>query len=131
MNDAGQPIIARGKSLLDQLLRIAQTRLELLSMEIEQEKVHLTREVRLAAAIVVCAWLAGFTLVLWVALVLPPQPRLIALGALFLVFLLCGIVSWIVLRRSLRRTPLFSRVIEQLRLDRAALAPDRALGPEP
>ncbi|HTT01388.1 MAG TPA: phage holin family protein [Steroidobacteraceae bacterium] len=121
MNDGAQPIIARGKSLLDQLLRIAQTRLELLSMEIEQEKINVTRELRLAAAIVICAWLAGFTLVLWVALVLPPRPRFIVLGVLFVLFLLGGIVSWIVLRRSLRRAPLFSRVVDQLRLDRASL----------
>lgn len=120
MADATQPIIGRGKSLLDQLLRIAQTRLELLSVEIEQERLNITRELRVAMLCLVSGWLAGFTLVLWVALAFPPDVRFILLGALFGVFALVSVIGWIVLRRS-RRPPLFSRVIEQLRLDRASL----------
>ena len=121
MTEGAQPIIARGKSLLDQLLRIAQTRLEILSLEIERERLAITREVRLAAIAVVCGWLAGFTLVLWVALAFPPDIRFIALGVLFGLFVVGAVASWLTLRRSLRRAALFTRVIEQLRLDRASL----------
>jgi uncharacterized membrane protein YqjE len=121
--DAGQPIIGRGKSLLAQLLRIVQTRLEMLAVEIEQEKLNVRRELRLAALCIICAWLAGFTLVLWAALSLPPSVRLIVLGALFVLFVLIGLGSWLALRRTFRRTPMFTRLIQQLRLDRATLDP--------
>jgi uncharacterized membrane protein YqjE len=122
MTEAAQPIIGRGKHLLDQLLRMAHTRLELLSLELEQERLNVTRELRLAAICVVCAWLAGFTLVLWVALAFPPDVRFIVLGALFGAFALATLLAWLVLRRlTARRTPLFSRLVAQLRLDRASL----------
>jgi hypothetical protein len=39
--EPAQPLIGRGKSLLDQLLGIAQTRLELLSAELHSEKLAL------------------------------------------------------------------------------------------
>jgi len=123
--EGAQPIIGRGKSLLEQLLRMAQTRLEMLSVEVQQEKLWITRELRLAALFVICAWLAGFTLVLWIALALRPDVRFIVLGALFGLFILASLVSWFALKRSVRRDPLFARIIQQLRLDRASLGPEQ------
>jgi uncharacterized membrane protein YqjE len=122
MMDGGQPIIARGKSLLEQLLRIAQNRLELLSLELESEKLRVTRDLRLALMGAIFAWLAFFTLVLLAALALPRERRLIALGALFVLFVIASVVSFVMLRRSVRRAPLFTRIINQLRLDRASLS---------
>ncbi len=116
-----EPFVARGRSLLGELLRMAQTRLEMLALELEQEKLRVARALRLAAVTAVCAWLAGFTLVLWVALALRPSVRFIALGALFALFALGGLASWIALRRALTRDSPFSRLIGQLRLDRASL----------
>jgi hypothetical protein len=49
MREPAQPLVHRGKSLLEQLLRIAQTRLELLSAEVHQEKLALLYQGRLAA----------------------------------------------------------------------------------
>ncbi len=123
MNDTGQHVVGRGRSLAGQILRIVQTRLEILSVEIQREKLSLTSQLRLAAIAAICAWLAGLALLLWVALVLPPNVRSIVLGALFVLLLLASLVSWIVLRRrAARRDPLFARVIHQLRLDRASLS---------
>ncbi len=120
-----EPIIARGRSLLGELLRMTQTRLEMLALELEQEKLRIARELRLAAITLGCAWLAGFTLVLWAALALRPPVRFIVLGALFVLFVLAGLTSWIVLRRSLSHNRPFSRLIGQLRLDRASLGHER------
>lgn len=125
MDDVGQPLIDRGKSLLDQLLRIAQTRLEMLSVEVQREKLELARTIRLAIAVAVCAWLSGFSLILWVALVLPPDWRSKLLGGLFVVLLAASLGCWIALRRRSGRQPIFSRLIEQLRLDRASLGPEQ------
>jgi uncharacterized membrane protein YqjE len=114
-------LIGRGKSLLDQLLSIAQTRLELLSAEIQSEKLALTRQWQLAVGAVVLGCLAGVTLILWLALTLPPQMRTVVLVGMF--FLLVGgaLGCALALRKRRRRAPLFSRVVHQLRLDRASL----------
>ena len=72
---SGSPLLDRGKSMLDQLLHLAQTRLEMLSVEVQREKLALARQIRLAVAAAVCAWLCGFALILWIALAMPPQWR--------------------------------------------------------
>lgn len=124
MNAAAAPLIGRGKSLLDQVLRLAQTRLELLSVEIQREKMLVVRQLWLAAAAAICAWLAGFALILWAALILEPRERSIMLVSLFVVLLLGSIGSAIALRRRAQREPLFRRAIHQLQLDRESLGRD-------
>ncbi len=121
MSDAAQPLVARGRSLLGELLRIVQTRLEMLAIEFEQEKIRIARQIRLAIVAALCTWLAGFTLVLWVALALRPDVRFIVLGALFGAFTVASIACWIGLSRSMRRQALFARLMAQLRLDRESL----------
>jgi len=125
MNDAAQPVIGRARSLLDQVLRIAQTRLELLAVEIQQEKLALSRQLLLASLTAICALLAGLTLVVWVALAFPPNTRLIVLGVLFALLASGSVGCWYALKRHARRDPLFSRVIQQLRLDRASLSQEQ------
>src|SRR5689334_413473 len=116
-DDPSAPLLDRGKSMLEQLLRMGQTRLEMLSVEIQREKLELGRMFRLAAIAAVSAWLAGFALILWVALSLPPDPRSKVLGGLFIVLLAAAIVSIVALKRRVQREPIFSRVIQQLKQD--------------
>ena len=119
--EPAQPIVGRARSILDQLLNIAQTRLELLSAEVQSEKLALTRQWILAEAAVVLGCLAGVTLILWLALTLPPHLRTPVLGAIFF-GLLGGVLGCVLaLRKRRQRPPLFSRVVHQLRLDRASL----------
>jgi uncharacterized membrane protein YqjE len=121
--DMSAPLLDRGKGMLEQLLRIGQTRLEMLSVEIQREKLELARLVKLAAATAVCAWLAGLALILWIALSLPPDLRSKMLAGLFIVLAAAAIACAVALKRRARREPIFSRVIEQLRQDRASLGP--------
>lgn len=121
MNDEPQNLFTRGRAMLIEGLRMAQTRLELAALELEQEKLRITRDLRLAIFASICLWLSGFSLVLWVALALRAQARFILLGCFFFVFLIAALGFWIALRRSLRRDPPFTRLIGQLRLDRASL----------
>ena len=119
--EPAQPLVGRARSLLDQLLRIAQTRLELLSAEIQSEKLALTRQWQIAVLAVVLGSLAGVTLIVWLAVTLPVDLRTTVLGAIF-VLLIGGVVGCAFsLRRRRKRPALFSRVAHQLRLDRAAL----------
>ena len=121
MAEPAQHFVHRGKSLLDQLLRIAQTRLELLSAEVHQEKLALMYQWRLAVGAVVCLCLAGVALIAFIAITLPEDLRSKVLLGVFLA--LCGgaLGCWLRLRTRAQRAPLFSRVVHQLRLDRAAI----------
>jgi uncharacterized membrane protein YqjE len=121
MNDTAPPLIARGKSLLDQILRMAQTRLELLAVEIQHEKLALGRQLQLATIAAILALLAGLTLIVWIALALPQEYRLIVLGALFVVLVAGAVGCVLALKRYSKREPVFNRVINQLRMDRASL----------
>ena len=121
MSAPAQPIVSRGKSLLDQLLRIAQTRLELLSAEIHQEKLAITRQWQLAVGAVVCACLAGVTLITLLAVAVPPHSRVTVLAVVLAFFVGGAIGCAIALRTRAKRLPLFSRVLHQVRLDRASL----------
>jgi uncharacterized membrane protein YqjE len=121
MVEPAQPIISRGKSLLDQLLRIAQTRLELLSAELHYEKLALMRQWQLAVGAVVCICLAGVTLIALLAITLPPSSRVPVLVVVLAFFVGGAIGCVIALKTRAKRAPLFSRVIQQLRLDRSSL----------
>ena len=121
MSEPAQPIVGRGKSLLDQLLRIAQTRLELLSAEVHHEKLALMRQWQLAVGAVVCICLAGVTLIMLLAIALPPHLRTTVLSVILALFVGGAIGCALALRLRAKRPPLFTRVIQQLRLDRGSL----------
>lgn len=116
-----KPAVGRGRSLLAELLRMAQTRLEMLAVELEREQIWIVGALRTAAFMAISAWLAGFTFILWVALALAPRVRFVVLGALFLALAAATLLCWLALRRSFRRHAPFSRLISQFRLDRASL----------
>jgi uncharacterized membrane protein YqjE len=122
MSEPAQPIVGRGKSLLDQLLRIAQTRLELLSAEVHYEKLALMRQWQLAIGAVICICLAGVTLIMLLAIALPPHLRTPVLSAILALFVGGAIGCAVALQRRAKRPPLFTRVVQQLRLDRASLS---------
>jgi uncharacterized membrane protein YqjE len=116
-----EPAVARGRSFLGELIAMAQTRLEMLSLEIEREKLWVLGALRAAFLMAICAWLAGFTLILWMALSLPPGIRSVVMGSVFVALSLATLGGWIALKRSIRRHAPFSRLTSQLGLDRASL----------
>jgi len=121
MSEGPLNFAARSRQLLQQVLAIAQTRLEMLGLAVEQERVALSREIKLAAICIVCAWLAGTTLVLWVMVALPQVARVWLLGVLFALFAITAGVSFMTLKRAAQRERLFTRLAAQLQLDRISL----------
>jgi uncharacterized membrane protein YqjE len=111
----------RSRSLLRQLLHMGQTRLEMVGLAVEQEVSALGRELRLAALCIISAWLAGTTLMLWIAIMFPRQVALWILGVLCVLFAFTSLMSWQVLQRISIRDRLFSRLADQLRQDAQAL----------
>ena len=63
-------------------------------------------------------------MILWVALSLPPDLRSKLLAGLAAVLAAGAIACFIALKRRAQREPIFSRVIEQLKQDRASLSPE-------
>jgi uncharacterized membrane protein YqjE len=123
--EPAQPIVGRVRSLLDQLLGLAQTRIELLSAEIQSEKLALTRQWQLAITAVVLSSLAGVTFIVWLGFTVPPHLRTLAMGAVFFILVGGAVGCGIAMHRRHKRPPLFSRVAQQLRLDRASLSEER------
>ena len=115
------------KHLGHTLLGAAQTRLEILATEIEEERVRLERMLLVALAAAFCI---GMAIVLGVGLVVLyfwDTHRLLAVGVLALAFLVAGAVFGLMLRNSARSRPKpFAATRDELAKDRAALR-----GPQP
>jgi uncharacterized membrane protein YqjE len=121
-----QRVLEEALSLGAQGLRIAQTRLELLAVDLAREKAALARQLGLAVACGTCAALAVFAAILWAALSFEPHTRFIVLGALAIVLAFAAIALGVLFRRSAaRRERLFGLLIDALKRDSEALEPGR------
>jgi uncharacterized membrane protein YqjE len=119
---SGSPTFAeRTRSLLRQILAMGQTRLEMIGLAVEQEVAALGRELRLAAVCILSAWLAGTSLVLWVAVMFPREVGLWILGVLCVLFSFTSLMTYQILKRVSIRERLFTRMAEQLRKDAKSL----------
>ncbi len=121
MSEGPLNFATRSRQVLQQVLAIGQTRLEMLGLAVEQERLALSRELKLATITIVCAWLAGTTLTLWVMVALPQVARVWLLGVLFALFGITAVVSYRALRQAAQRERLFTRLAAQLQLDRISL----------
>jgi len=121
-----QRVVEQALSLGAQGLRIAQTRLEILAVDLAREKAALARQLMLAVACGTSAALAIFAAILWAALALGPRARFIVLGSLAIVLAAIAIACGVLLRRALaRRERLFALLIDTLKRDSEALEPGR------
>jgi uncharacterized membrane protein YqjE len=101
------------------LLAVLQTRFEILSADIAEERFNLVRVAVVALGALFCFQVGVFLAVLFVVLAASDQNRLAVIGGVALVLLLAaaGAVLW--LRHWLKtRPPLFAATIAELRKDR-------------
>ncbi|MBU0751611.1 MAG: phage holin family protein [Gammaproteobacteria bacterium] len=112
------------RSLLGNGLGLLQTRLELLSVEAQEEKAHLFALLGFGAAAFVLLSFGLMFLAVLVTVLLWESHRLLALAAFTAVFLTGGLVALVIALRLSRRPPkLFAASIAELVQDRAALQP--------
>jgi uncharacterized membrane protein YqjE len=104
------------------IAQVLQTRLEILSTEIAEERVNLTR-LALGALLVLFCLQAGLLLgVLFIVLAVGGEQRLVAIGIAALGLLVTAVVLALVLRGWLkRRPPMFGATMTELRKDRERL----------
>lgn len=100
------------------LIEIGRTRLELATVEIEEERLRLAR-LWVGAAVTLFLVFVGIVLAAgWVVLVCPPDQRALALGLLALGFLAAaGYSAWRWQRDAANRPPLLHATLAELRQD--------------
>lgn len=127
-----EPLAAEGlphaaRQVLATLVDMGRTRLELVTVELEEERLRLARQLLLAACTLFLAFVGALLAAAWAVFLCPPERRLVAAGIVTALYLggalLC---AWQWHRIASRRTPMFAESIEALRRDQSAL---RAGGP--
>ncbi len=112
-------LIGSIRRLIGNLLGVLQTRLEILSLDITEERFNLARMLVVIVCVLFCFQLGILLAVLFVALAVADADRLPAIGIAALVLLLLAIIGAAWLWRWLKtRPPLFAGTIAELQKDR-------------
>jgi uncharacterized membrane protein YqjE len=109
------------KQFARQLLTIGENRLELLAVEVQEEREHHVQAILLASGVAGLGLLAGLTFTAAIVVLLwtwSPVAVLLILAALYAA---AGIYLWQRLTRLLREWQTLSATLDQLRKDRASL----------
>lgn len=112
------------RTLAGTLLAIGRTRLELLSTELEEERLRLSSMLLWALIALFCAGVGVVLVTLFFVVLLWDTSRLLALGIPALLFLLGAALSWrVVLAKTRTKPGLFSASLAELSKDREQLIP--------
>lgn len=124
MEPAGQRLSASVRGLAATLVEVAQVRLELFSVEAQEEVLRIAGLLAYGAVALVCLSLGLGFLAMLITVALWDTHRLLALAVFAGLFLVVGAVAvWHTRERIRRGTRLFSASIEELRQDHEALRP--------
>jgi uncharacterized membrane protein YqjE len=124
MEPSAQRLSASLRGLAATLVELAQVRLELFSVEAQEEVLRVVSLVAYGAIALVCMALGLGFLAILITVALWDEHRLLALSVFTAVFLLAGLVAMAQARERIRRgSRLFSASIEELRQDRESLEP--------
>lgn len=110
------------RRILDTLLATAQNRIELLAVELQEEKCRLMEALLLAVALAVCGIMALTLLTFLLVVVFWENGRLIALGGLGALYLAGAAVAWRALQSRLKSRSAFAGTIDELKKDRECLS---------
>lgn len=120
---ASTGLLASVRTLGSTLIAALQTRLELLVAEVEDERIRLTRLWLLAMVALFLFALSVLTATLFVIVLFWDTHRLLAIGVLFLLFLLSGCaVAWHARKESRAKPRLLSTTLAELAKDREHLS---------
>ena len=112
------------RRLADTLLAIFQTRLELLSNEIEEERLRVAQMLLYGGVALLFFGLAFIMLTVFFVVLFWDSNRLLVLGGFTALYFVAGLLVWNELRRMAReKSRLFSASLAELADDRDRLAP--------
>lgn len=110
------------RSLLSVFIAILQTRLELLSTELAEERERLKEAILLAVVILFCASLGVLLLTIFVVAIFWDSHRFLVLGGFVLFYFGLALIAALILRkRALSRPRLFSATLSELHKDHERL----------
>ncbi len=110
------------KTLAGSLVGIVQTRLELLSTDIAEERAHLTTLLVLGLVALFCLGVGVVLLAILIAVVFWESHRIAALGGLTGFFLIAGAgLAWLAAHKARTRPRLFAASLAELSKDRQQL----------
>jgi uncharacterized membrane protein YqjE len=116
-------LLASLKTLTLTLVDVVQTRLELLSTDVAEERARLTAILISAMVALFCLGVGVILLVIFISVMFWESHRLLTLGLLTGVFLASGIGLWATAMHKLRNKPrLFDASISELAKDRDQLS---------
>jgi len=115
-------IVRSGRRMLAILVSMVRTRLNLLAVELMQEKSRIWLLLLLTALALLFAFMALLTLSLFVIVAFWDDNRLLAIGCLFAFYVAAALVALFTLRRKSRvGSKLFAGTLDELAKDSAAL----------
>jgi uncharacterized membrane protein YqjE len=114
-------LAATSKHFAGRLLAIGGNRLELLTVEVQEEREHLLHTILLAFGVAAFGLLAGITLTAAIVVLLRACSLVAVLLALTGLYGVAGVCLWRRLTRLLRDWQTLSASLDQLRKDRACL----------
>lgn len=122
MTEVGAGLMGSVKQLLSTLTSIVSTRLELLGNELQEERLHLTQMLLFVLSALFCFGMGILLLTMFIVVLLWDDHRLVALGALSVIFFAAGALLAILLRSKAQAKPrLFSGSLAELAKDREQL----------
>jgi len=113
-------LAATSKQMARRLLTLGENRLELLAVEIQEERERLTRALLLALALAVFGLLAALTLTAAIVLCFPNSP-VAALLTLTMIYATAAIILYRRVLGLLRDGQAFAATLDQFRKDRQCL----------
>ena len=120
---AGGGLLHSLRTLAGTLLAAAQTRLEILASEIEEERLRLEQLVVLGLAAAFCAGMGVLLVVLFIVVYFWDTSRLTAIAVVAIVFAAAGAGLLMLRSQTARAAPMpFAATIAEFERDRAALA---------
>ena len=123
----GQGLLGSARAVLVALLEIGQTRLQLASTELEEERLRITELLLFATAALFFLGIGIVLVTLLVVLLFWDGPRVLVLAAAATLYLALGVGLAAAWRRKSRAKPaLLATTIDELRRDRDALLAARA-----
>lgn len=112
------------KRMAGTLFGILQTRLELLSSEIEEELLNIEQMLLYGSIVLLSVGLAIMLLTIFIVVLLWDNYRLPVLAGFIVMYFAAGLFAWMALRRMIgKKSKLFSASIAALAVDRERLEP--------
>lgn len=104
------------------LVAIVQTRLDLLSADLEEDRAHLFALLLLSLVALLCVGVGVVLAMILLVIAFWDTHRLLALAVISGLFLACGLMAWLVALRKARSKPrLFAASLSELSKDRQQL----------